>query len=558
MEMFTVVLTIFVLAVFVGIEVITKVPPTLHTPLMSGSNAISGITLIGAILSAGSQQTTLTTILGFLAVLFATINVVGGFLVTHRMLGMFKTEGIDPMPSAVVNFTYLIAAVLFILGLKGLGHPRTAVRGNLLGAIGMLLAVVVTLLDQNIVGYEVIIAGFVIGAALGAVLAMKVQMTGMPQLVAVFNGFGGIASTLVAGAALMEAALVTTAPAMQMTVATVFSGIVGAVTFWGSLVAFGKLQGVVSGQPIRYKGEQVVKVLLLIASLVLGALIVVRPTGVDLYWIMVGISSLLGILLVISIGGADMPVVIALLNSYSGLAAASTGFVLSNNVLIIAGSLVGASGIILTNIMCKAMNRSLANVLFGGFGAVQEVEKGDDVYAGKVKATSPEEVAMLMDGVQRVVIVPGYGMAVSQAQHAVRDLANLLESKGITVEFAIHPVAGRMPGHMNVLLAEADIPYDRLKEMDEINPTMPQTDVVIVLGANDVVNPLANTDPKSPIAGMPIINVDQARTVVVVKRSLSPGFAGIPNPLFAADNTLMLFGDGKKMAQEIVRALKES
>ncbi len=462
------------------------------------------------------------------------------------------------MPSAVVNFTYLIAAVLFILGLKGLGHPRTAVRGNLLGAIGMLLAVVVTLLDRNIVGYEVIIAGFVIGAALGAVLAMKVQMTGMPQLVAVFNGFGGIASTLVAGAALMEAALVTTAPAIQMTVATVFSGIVGAVTFWGSLVAFGKLQGVFSGQPIRYKGEQVVKVLLLIASLVLGALIVVRPTGVDLYWIMVGISSLLGILLVISIGGADMPVVIALLNSYSGLAAASTGFVLSNNVLIIAGSLVGASGIILTNIMCKAMNRSLANVLFGGFGAVQEVEKGDDIYAGKVKATSPEEVAMLMDGVQRVVIVPGYGMAVSQAQHAVRDLANLLESKGITVEFAIHPVAGRMPGHMNVLLAEADIPYDRLKEMDEINPTMPQTDVVIVLGANDVVNPLANTDPASPIAGMPIINVDQARTVVVVKRSLSPGFAGIPNPLFAADNTLMLFGDGKKMAQEIVRALKDS
>ncbi len=462
------------------------------------------------------------------------------------------------MPSTVVNFTYLIAAVLFILGLKGLGHPRTAVRGNLLGAIGMPLAVVVTLLDRSIVGYEVIIAGLVIGAALGAVLAMKVQMTGMPQLVAVFNGFGGIASALVAGAALMEAALVTSAPAIQMTVATVFSGIVGAVTFWGSLVAFGKLQGVISGQPIRYKGEQVVKVLLLIASLVLGALIVVRPSGVDLYWIMVGVSSLLGILLVISIGGADMPVVIALLNSYSGLAAASTGFVLPNNVLIIAGSLVGASGIILTNIMCKAMNRSLTNVLFGGFGEVQEVEKGDDIYAGKVKATSPEEVAMLMDGVQRVVIVPGYGMAVAQAQHAVRDLANLLESKDITVEFAIHPVAGRMPGHMNVLLAEADIPYDRLKEMDEINPTMPQTDVVIVLGANDVVNPLANTDPASPIAGMPIINVDQARTVVVVKRSLSPGFAGIPNPLFAADNTLMLFGDGKKMAQEIVRALKDS
>jgi NAD(P) transhydrogenase subunit beta len=323
-------------------------------------------------------------------------------------------------------------------------------------------------------------------------------------------------------------------------------------------VAFGKLQGFVSGQPVRYPGEQVVKILFLVASLTLGSLIVANPAETHLYWIMVGVASVLGILLVIPIGGADMPVVIALLNSYSGLAAASTGFVLSNNVLIIAGSLVGASGIILTNIMCKAMNRSLANVLFGGFGEVQEMEEGDDIYAGKVKATSPEEVAMLMDGVRRIVIVPGYGMAVAQAQHAVRDLFNLLESKDITVEFAIHPVAGRMPGHMNVLLAEADIPYDSLKEMDEINPTMPQADLAIVLGANDVVNPLANTDPNSPIAGMPILNVDQAKTVVVIKRSLSPGFAGIPNPLFAGDNTLMLFGDGKKMAQEIVRALKES
>jgi len=462
------------------------------------------------------------------------------------------------MPSGFVNLAYLLAATLFILGLRGLGHPRTAVRGNLLGAIGMLIAVIVTLLDQSIVGYEIIIAGFVLGAAAGSFLAWKVAMTAMPQLVAVFNGFGGIASALVAGAALVEAGLVTSEPAIQMTVATVFSGIVGAVTFWGSLVAFGKLQGFVSGQPVRYPGEQVVKILFLVASVTLGSLIVVNPAETHSYWIMLGIASVLGILLVIPIGGADMPVVIALLNSYSGLAAASTGFVLSNNVLIIAGSLVGASGIILTNIMCKAMNRSLANVLFGGFGEVKEMEKGDDIYAGKVKATSPEEVAMLMDGVRRIVIVPGYGMAVAQAQHAVRDLFNLLESKDITVEFAIHPVAGRMPGHMNVLLAEADIPYDSLKEMDEINPTMPQADLAIVLGANDVVNPLANTDPNSPIAGMPILNVDQAKTVVVIKRSLSPGFAGIPNPLFAGDNTLMLFGDGKKMAQEIVRALKES
>jgi NAD(P) transhydrogenase subunit beta len=462
------------------------------------------------------------------------------------------------MPPAVVNLAYLAAAALFILGLKGLGHPRTAVRGNLLGAVGMLVAVAVTLLDRSIVGYGVILAGFVVGAALGAVLAVRVRMTAMPQLVALFNGLGGVASTLVAGAALTEATLFAASQPAQTTVATVISGIVGAVTFWGSLVAFGKLQEILPGEPFRYKGEQIVKVVLLIASLVLGALIVARPAGVHLYWIMAGLSSLLGVLLVIAIGGADMPVVIALLNSYSGLAAASTGFVLSNNVLIIAGSLVGASGIILTNIMCRAMNRSLPNVLFGGFGEVQKAGKSEDIYGGKVKATSPEEVAMLLDGARRVVIVPGYGMAVAQAQHAVRDLANLLESKGITVEFAIHPVAGRMPGHMNVLLAEADIAYDRLKEMDEINPTMQQADVAVILGANDVVNPLARTDPASPIAGMPIINADQARTVVVVKRSLSPGFAGIPNPLFAADNALMLFGDGKKMAQEIVRALKES
>jgi NAD(P) transhydrogenase subunit beta len=286
--------------------------------------------------------------------------------------------------------------------------------------------------------------------------------------------------------------------------------------------------------------------------------VVINPANQMYYWIVVGVASLLGIMLVLPIGGADMPVVIALLNSYSGLAAAATGFVLNNNVLIIAGSLVGASGIILTNIMCKAMNRSLTNVLFGVMGPTGDTPSADDVYAGKVKSTSAEEVAMLFDAAQRAVIVPGYGLAVSQAQHAVRDLTNLLESKGVTVEFAIHPVAGRMPGHMNVLLAEADIPYEKLKEMDEINPTFAEADVAIVLGANDVVNPVARTDPSSPIAGMPILDVDKARTCVVIKRSLSPGFAGIPNPLFAADNTLMYFGDGKKAVLDLITALKES
>jgi NAD(P) transhydrogenase subunit beta len=461
------------------------------------------------------------------------------------------------MSTALVNIIYLIASALFIFGLKGLTHPRTAVRGNLLGALGMFLAIVVTLLDKNIVSYEIIIAGFIVGALIGAILAIKIQMTAMPQMVGLFNGFGGAASVLVAGAALIEVMISPEGPTSQMTIATGASGLIGAVTFWGSLVAFGKLQGLVTEKAVRYSGEQIVKIILLLASLAAGALVVLHPDQQQYYWILVAISSVLGVLVVIPIGGADMPVVIALLNSYSGLAATATGFVLQNNVLIIAGSLVGASGLILTSIMCKAMNRSLANVLFGGFGEVEEGADVEDIYAGKIKATSPEEVAMLLETAQTVVLVPGYGMAVSQAQHAVRDMFNLLESRDIDMEFGVHPVAGRMPGHMNVLLAEADIPYDKLKEMDEVNSMLGQTDVAIVIGANDVVNPVARTDPKSPIAGMPIIDVDKAKTVVVIKRSLSPGFAGIPNPLFAADNTLMLFGDGKKMIQETVAALKE-
>ncbi|HUU28918.1 MAG TPA: NAD(P)(+) transhydrogenase (Re/Si-specific) subunit beta [archaeon] len=467
------------------------------------------------------------------------------------------------MREALINISYLVASVLFIFGLKGLAHPRTAVRGNLIGALGMLLAVVVTLFDRNIVSFEVILAGIVLGSAVGAVMAVKIRMTAMPQLVALFNGFGGGASVLVAGAALVEVLSLAMpegeALSTQMKVSTAASGIIGAVTFWGSLVAFAKLQEVlIPGRPVLFRGQHVLNLLIGIISLTLGVWLVINPELSSIYWYMVAVASVLGVLLVIPIGGADMPVVICLLNSYSGLAAASTGFVLNNNGLIIAGSLVGASGIILTQIMCKAMNRSLANVLFGGVGA--EITSGprqDDIYAGRVKSTTAEEVAMLLDSARRVVIVPGYGMAVAQAQHAVRDLTNLLESKGITVEFAIHPVAGRMPGHMNVLLAEADIPYEKLKEMDEANAMMQETDVSIVLGANDVVNPLARTDPHCPIAGMPLIDVDKSRTVVVIKRSLSPGFAGIPNPLFAADNTLMYFGDGKKNIIDLIQAVKE-
>lgn len=459
---------------------------------------------------------------------------------------------------SIVNIAYLIAAVLFIFGLKGLAHPRTAVRGNFLGALGMLLAVVVTLLDRHIISFEMIIIGAILGSLIGVVLAVKIQMTAMPQMVAVFNGFGGGASVLVAGAALIETLLITQTPDTQLTVATVASGLIGAVTFWGSMVAFGKLQGIISENAIIFPGQKIINAIVAIIVVILGVWIVIDPTIITNYWVLVAVSSLLGILLTIPIGGADMPVVIALLNSYSGLAAAATGFVLNNNVLIISGSLVGASGIILTNIMCKAMNRSLTNVLFGVMGPTEGGPSADDVYAGRVKATSPEELAMLMDGAQKVAIIPGYGMAVAQAQHAVRDLTNLLNSKGIDVIFGIHPVAGRMPGHMNVLLAEANIAYEKLLEMDRINSEMDTVDIAIVLGANDVVNPIARTDPKSPIAGMPIIDVDKARTVVVIKRSLSPGFAGIPNPLFALDNSLMLFADGKKAILDIIAAIKES
>ncbi|MEE9292409.1 MAG: NAD(P)(+) transhydrogenase (Re/Si-specific) subunit beta, partial [Acidobacteriota bacterium] len=439
------------------------------------------------------------------------------------------------MNTALINLAYVVAATLFIFGLKGLSSPRTAVRANLMGALGMLIAVVVTLADRQIIAFEWILGGIVLGSAIGALMASKVQMTGVPQMVALLNGFGGAASTLVAGAALVEAIDRGIPPDVPISIATVVSGLIGTVTFWGSLVAFGRLQGILSGRPFLFAGQKVLNAVLLLASLGFGVMLVMSPGDLTLYGGIVVAASLLGILSVLPIGGADMPVIITLLNSYSGLAACATGFVLNNNALIISGSLVGASGVILSKIMCKAMNRSLGNVLFGGVGAVVGGKfEADDFYAGKVKSTSADEIAMLMDGARRVVIVPGYGMAVAQAQHAVRDLTRLLESRDVTVEFGIHPVAGRMPGHMNVLLAEADISYDKLKEMDEINPSFEQTDVVLVIGANDVVNPLARTDPNSPLAGMPILDVDKARTVVVFKRSLSPGFAGVPNPLFTA------------------------
>jgi NAD(P) transhydrogenase subunit beta len=463
----------------------------------------------------------------------------------------------------LIKFFYLAAAVLFILGLKGLSHPRTAVRGNLLGSIGMLVAIVVTLLDRRIVSFETIVAGLVAGALVGVVLAQRVPMTGVPQVVAVFNGLGGGASALAVGAALEEAIKggFVEEISIQFTVSAASAGIIGGIALTGSTIAFGKLQGLMEEKPILLPGRHVLNVALVFVCLGLSAWLVVDGASSLPFWILVGVAALLGVMLVMPIGGADMPVVISLLNAYSGLAATGHGWVLNNTVLIIAGSLVGSAGFILTALMCRAMNRSLANVILAGVGAdsVSEDET-EDIYAGRVKAASPDEVAMLMDGARRVVIATGYGMAASQAQYAVRDLMDLLESKGVEVEFAIHPVAGRMPGHMNVLLAEAGVPYEVLKEMDEINPTFRQADVVLVIGANDVVNPRARdtSDSSNPIAGMPILNVDEAEIVVIVKRSLSPGFAGIPNPLFAADNALLLFGDATRMVTALTRALKET
>ena len=511
----------------------------------------------------------------------------------------------------ITNIVYLVAAVLFILDLKMLAHPRTAVRGNQLGALAMALAIVATLASGKW-DWTYIILGIGIGSLIGAIAAIRVKMTSMPEMVGLFNGFGGGASVLVAGSALIATfnavGAGATAGDMQMKVATVLSGLIGSVTFFGSYVAFGKLAeflcvkwklytwqkiikygsslAVAAGgiwyglsfgfstlsivfmvsmlmiaamllmKKDRFPGMNLLKSLSAVAAVAIGVMLVLDPSNTALFWVLISVAGVLGVVLTLSIGGADMPVVIALLNSYSGLAAAATGFVINNTVLIIAGSLVGASGLILTKIMCKAMNRSLANVLFGTMGPTADTPDADEVYK-TVKSASAEEVAMTLEVAQRVAIVPGYGMAVSQAQHAVREVANFLEDKGIEVEYAIHPVAGRMPGHMNVLLAEADVPYDKLKEMDEVNATMEQVDVALVLGANDVVNPVARTDPGSPIAGMPIIDVDKARTVVIIKRSLSPGFAGIPNPLFAADNTLMFFSDGKKAMLELLTALKE-
>lgn len=463
------------------------------------------------------------------------------------------------LPSAI-QISYLAAACLFIIGLKQLGSPATARRGNILGAIGMLVAIVATLLDRNVLNYEMILVGILIGSALGTVMAQRVEMTAMPQMVGLLNGFGGAASALVAVGEFWKVLNSGMIPPLDETITIVLSVLIGGVTFTGSLLAFAKLQELVPGAPITFPMQQPFNLTLVLAFLACGTYLVIDPSNTTAFLALVGLSLALGVLFVLPIGGADTPVVISLLNSFSGLAASAAGFVLMNNMLIIAGALVGASGIILTEIMCRAMNRTLANVLFSAFGSKQVSGAGaasSDLQDKMVRSIDSEEGAMMLGYARSVVIVPGYGMAVAQAQHSVRELADQLERLGVDVKYAIHPVAGRMPGHMNVLLAEANVPYTQLYDMDDINPELDRTDVALVIGANDVVNPAARHNETSPIYGMPILEVDKAQHTIVIKRGMNAGFSGVENELFYQDKTVMLFGSARDVVTKLVAGVKE-
>ncbi len=462
------------------------------------------------------------------------------------------------MSSNTANLLYLITIVTFILALRFLSNPAHARRGNQIGALGMLLAVIVTWIKTGGTSWWALALGMLIGGGFGAVAARRVKMTAMPQMVALFNGVGGGAAALIALAELHKILPNPGRPKLDIGVAIVLSGLIGAISFAGSMVAFAKLQELIQGRPITYPGQKFVNLALLAACVGIGVTLVSGVQDEWLLWVVIGGAALFGVLFVLPIGGADMPVVISLLNAFTGLAVAVGGFELENNVLIVSGMLVGASGTLLTTLMGRAMNRSIANVLFGAFGQVspQAAAAAAATDGGTVRSASAEDVAVMLAYAQKVVFVPGYGLAVAQAQHDVRQLADLLESRGVEVSYAIHPVAGRMPGHMNVLLAEANVPYPQLKEMDEANPEFSRTDVAVVVGANDVVNPDARNNQGSPIYGMPILNVDNAGAVVVLKRSMNPGFAGIENPLFYNPKTVMLFGDAKDSITKLIADVK--
>ena len=457
--------------------------------------------------------------------------------------------------SNIENILYLISASMFILGLKRLASPATARNGNRLASLAMLIAIIVTVLKYTNTNFEWIIVGLLIGSTIGVFLSKYVQMTAMPQLVAVFNAFGGAASAIVA---MYGVAFQTSSQDTFVLASVAFASVVGSVTFTGSFIAFGKLQEVISTKPLLLPLRNYVNVILIIGVLVISVLLCIPDlSNVNYLYVLVGISLLLGVLIVIPIGGADMPVVVALLNSYSGIAGAGAGFVLGNPVLIISGSLVGASGLILTRIMTKAMNRSLLNVMLGGFGSDEGSSSSSGEETRPVTSLSSEDAAMILGYAESVIFVPGYGLAVAQAQHQINELSGLLKDKGITIKYAIHPVAGRMPGHMNVLLAEANVPYDELKDLDEINSEFDRTDVAVVVGANDVTNPSARTDKTSPIYGMPILNVDRAKSVIVLKRSMASGFSGVQNELFFLEKTNMLFGDAKDSIEGMIKEVRE-
>ena len=584
-------LYIFILAGFLGYHVITRVPPLLHTPLMSATNAMSGISLVGSLVVAGSGHGVLSTAFGFIAVTCSTTNVVGGFLITDRMLSMFKTReaaaragsaskrglmavlalaGVLGIVGAaalgrshgggadlthVMRYAYILSAMLFIFGLKGLSSPKHARRGMFLAEFGMLMAVVGTLFHHDIIDYRWIAGGLLAGSLVGGSMGLYVPMTAVPQRTALSHSLGALAATLIGVAEYyrhhgeLGRVLMT---------AIGFEVMIGGLTFTGSLMAAGKLQELLPGAPITYKGQNASNLTLLgVMVLCLITLIVMPNASPAFFYTMVGLALLFGFLLVIPIGAADMPVVISLLNSYAGLADAAMGFVLMNKIQIITGSLDGTSGFLLSIIMCRAMNRSAMNVIFGAFGKVEAEEARADADAkGTFRSIVPEETATLLDSAKSVIIVPGYGMAVAQAQHGVSELAKVLMKRGIDVKYAIHPVAGRMPGHMNVLLAEANVPYDQLYEMEQINPYFPEADVALVVGANDVTNPAARSNKSSPLYGMPILEVDRARSIIVLKRSMRPGFAGVDNDLYYNEKCMMLFGDAKDSLTKLFAAMR--
>jgi NAD(P) transhydrogenase subunit beta len=587
-------LYIFILAGFLGYHIISRVPPLLHTPLMSATNAISGISLIGSLVIAGADYDPLSTALGFIAVACSSTNVVGGFLITDRMLKMFKSERdgtaqgersrlrraalpvlfflaaaalaipvwvqeLRLIPATeMLRYLYVLSAVLFILGLKGLSSPKWARQGMFLAEFGMLVAIVGTLFHEHIKTYHWIILGLLLGSVVGGSMGLRIPMTAVPQRTALSHSLGALAATLVGISEYLRHGGHLSDEFTRVTMAALgFEVVIGGLTFTGSLMAAAKLQELLPGAPITYKGQNASNITLLAIMVGSLVLLIFVPSASVVFFLMVALALLFGFLLVIPIGAADMPVVIALLNSYAGLADAAMGFMLMNKIQIITGSLDGTSGFLLSLLMCRAMNRSAMNVLFGAFGKVEKEEQGPAAEAkGTVRSITPDELAVLFDDARSVIIVPGYGMAVAQAQYAVSDLAKMLSKRGVDIKYAIHPVAGRMPGHMNVLLAEANVPYDQLYEMEQINPYFAEADIALVVGANDVTNPAAKNNKSSPLYGMPILEVDRARSIIVLKRSMRPGFAGVDNELYYNPKCMMLFGDAKDSLNKLFAALK--